>query len=234
MAVDLTPDPVVTDLATRTAAFVRDVVIPLEVGHDGVAPSEDIRAQLQKGARDAGVFAPHVSPEHGGHGLDLCGRAVVFEEAGYSLLGPFALNIAAPDEGNMHMLELIVSRASDKAALPRPARGRRRPLLLRDDRACARCGLGPRRAEHAAVRSAEVGQPHGIGVDGMQRGPEADVRRPDEGDHAGQRVVDVRRCPCTCVRARHHCHPTGHPATASLYGDWSDRGVVNAWLGALR
>jgi alkylation response protein AidB-like acyl-CoA dehydrogenase len=31
-------------------------------------------------------------------------RAPVFEEAGYSLFGPAALNIAAPDEGNVHML----------------------------------------------------------------------------------------------------------------------------------
>jgi acyl-CoA dehydrogenase len=38
-------------------------------------------------------------------------RSVVFEAAGYSLLGPQALNCAAPDEANMHMLELIASEA---------------------------------------------------------------------------------------------------------------------------
>jgi acyl-CoA dehydrogenase len=37
------------------------------------------------------------------------GRAAVFEEAGFSLLGPLALNIAAPDEGNMHLLEVVAS-----------------------------------------------------------------------------------------------------------------------------
>ena len=42
------------------------------------------------------VFAPHVSPNFGGHGLDTCGRAAVFEEAGFSLLGPPALGHAAP------------------------------------------------------------------------------------------------------------------------------------------
>jgi acyl-CoA dehydrogenase len=109
MSVDLAPDPLAADLAARTAAFVRDVVIPIEVTHDGIAPSEGVRVDLQKAARAAGVFAPHVSAEFGGHGLDMRGRAAVFEEAGFSLLGPLALNIAAPDEGNMHLLEVVAS-----------------------------------------------------------------------------------------------------------------------------
>lgn len=109
MAVDLTPAPEVAELVERTARFVRETVIPVEEANDGVVPSEDVRRELQEGARAAGVFAPHAAPEFGGHGLDMCGRAPVFEEAGYSLLGPLALNIAAPDEGNIHMLEQIAS-----------------------------------------------------------------------------------------------------------------------------
>jgi acyl-CoA dehydrogenase len=65
--------------------------------------------RLQEAAREAGVFAPHVAKEYGGQGLDMRGRAVVFEEAGRSLLGPLALNIAAPDEGNMHLLESVAT-----------------------------------------------------------------------------------------------------------------------------
>ncbi len=38
----------------------------------------------------------------------------MFEEAGYSLLGPLAMNIAAPDEGNMHLME-AVGTAEQKA-----------------------------------------------------------------------------------------------------------------------
>lgn len=115
MAVELDHDPAVDALARRTAAFVRDVVIPVEEQHRGVTHDDAVRTALQQAAKDAGVFAPHVSPEHGGHGLDMRDRAVVFEEAGYSLLGPLALNIAAPDEGNMHMLE-IVATAEQKPA----------------------------------------------------------------------------------------------------------------------
>ncbi|MDX5562715.1 acyl-CoA dehydrogenase family protein [Streptomyces sp. ID05-04B] len=109
MAVDLTPDPVAADLARRTADFVREVVIPVEEQHSGIARTENVRIALQRAAKEAGVFAPHVSAVFGGHGLDMRGRAAVFEEAGYSLLGPLALNIAAPDEGNMHMLEAIAT-----------------------------------------------------------------------------------------------------------------------------
>jgi acyl-CoA dehydrogenase len=109
MTVDLTQDPVAADLARRTADFVREVVIPAEEQHRGVARTENVRIGLQRAAKDAGVFAPHVGTEYGGHGLDMRARAAVFEEAGYSLLGPLALNIAAPDEGNMHMLEAIAT-----------------------------------------------------------------------------------------------------------------------------
>src|SRR6185312_7277463 len=37
------------------------------------------------------------------------GRAIAFEEAGYSPLGPIAMNVAAPDEGNMHLLEAVAT-----------------------------------------------------------------------------------------------------------------------------
>ena len=128
MAVDLTPSPGTAALAERTAAFVRDVVIPVEEEHRGVVTSDEVRSELQRAAKDAGVFAPHVSTEYGGHGLDMRGRVAVFEEAGYSLLGPLALNIAAPDEGNMHMLEAIATEEQKERYL--------RPLAAGDVRSC--------------------------------------------------------------------------------------------------
>jgi acyl-CoA dehydrogenase len=128
VAVDLGPSPDVAALSERTAAFVRDVVIPVEEEHRGVVTSEQVRAELQRAARRAGVFAPHVSAEYGGHGLDMRGRAAVFEEAGYSLLGPLALNIAAPDEGNMHLLEAVATNEQKERYL--------RPLAAGEVRSC--------------------------------------------------------------------------------------------------
>jgi acyl-CoA dehydrogenase len=108
--IDFTPPSDVEDLRERTAAFVRDVVIPAETrdrgGHGLV---DELRAELQARAREAGLFAPTVPRELGGLGLDVRGQALVLEEAGYSLLGPQALNCAAPDEGNMHLLEVVAT-----------------------------------------------------------------------------------------------------------------------------
>jgi acyl-CoA dehydrogenase len=121
MTIELTPDHDVAELAARTAAFVRAVVAPEEERLGGVTASggEELRRRLQQSARGAGVFAPHVAKEYGGQGLDMRGRAVVFEEAGWSLFGPLALNIAAPDEGNMHLLEAVAT-AEQKERYLRP------------------------------------------------------------------------------------------------------------------
>lgn len=112
MAVDLSYSDHVRDLIARTEQFVRDEVLPVEDAHGGditAAGGDVIRTDLQKAAKAAGVFAPHAPVEYGGHGLNMSDRAPVFEAAGYSLFGPTALNIAAPDEGNVHMLAHIAS-----------------------------------------------------------------------------------------------------------------------------
>jgi acyl-CoA dehydrogenase len=126
--VDLAPDPAVADLAERTAAFVREIVVPVEERCGGVVPDDATRRELQAAARAAGVFAPHVGAAFGGHGLDMRDRAFVFEEAGWSLLGPLALNIAAPDEGNMHLLEAAASDEQKERYL--------RPLASGEVRSC--------------------------------------------------------------------------------------------------
>ncbi|MFD4462640.1 acyl-CoA dehydrogenase family protein [Nocardia sp. NPDC058480] len=126
MAIDLSHTPEVQRLAERTAHFIRDRVIPLDDTHDGdiaAAGGDALRIDLQKAAREAGVFAPHAPVEYGGHGLGMADRAPIFEEAGYSLFGPTALNIAAPDEGNVHMLAHIADPAQKEQFLAPLARG---------------------------------------------------------------------------------------------------------------
>ncbi|MFD4431268.1 acyl-CoA dehydrogenase family protein, partial [Nocardia sp. NPDC058497] len=126
MAIDLSHPPEVQRLAERTRAFIRDRVIPLDDAHDGditAAGGDALRADLQQAAREAGVFAPHAPIEYGGHGLGMSDRAPIFEEAGYSLFGPTALNIAAPDEGNVHMLAHIADPEQKERFLAPLARG---------------------------------------------------------------------------------------------------------------
>jgi acyl-CoA dehydrogenase len=130
VAVELRPDREVAELARRTAEFVREVVIPVEERHDGVAAAAggvELR-RMRAAAREAGVFAPHAPRGYGGHGLNMSDRAFVFEEAGYSLFGPVALNIAAPDEGNMHLLAEVATDAQRERYL--------RPLAAGDVRSC--------------------------------------------------------------------------------------------------
>ncbi|CAA0137500.1 (R)-benzylsuccinyl-CoA dehydrogenase [Mycolicibacterium vanbaalenii] len=98
----------------RTAAVIAEHILPVEDEFGGdidAAGGDEARVKLQQSARDAGVFAPHAPQEFGGLGLNMCDRAPVFEAAGYSLFGPLALNIAAPDEGNMHLLAHVASPA---------------------------------------------------------------------------------------------------------------------------
>ena len=90
---------------------MRDVVIPAEARDEAAehGPAPGAARGAAGGGRAAGLFAPHVGAAFGGLGLDVRGQAPVFEEAGYSLLGPLALNCSAPDEGNMHLLEAVAS-----------------------------------------------------------------------------------------------------------------------------
>lgn len=121
--------PHIRDLQSRTRRFVDEVVIPAEprLPH-ALDDWRTLRDELQAAARAAGLFAPQVPREFGGLGLNWRDSALLFEEAGRSLLGPQALNCAAPDEGNMHMLEKIASPAQKERYL--------RPLAAGELRSC--------------------------------------------------------------------------------------------------
>ena len=55
-------------------------------------------------------------------------KAVVFEESGYSMLGPTAMNVHAPDEGNIHLMEQVATAAQKERWL--------RPQVLGHTRSC--------------------------------------------------------------------------------------------------
>ncbi|MEV7428185.1 acyl-CoA dehydrogenase family protein [Nocardioides sp. NPDC092400] len=114
------------DLVARTRAFVREHVLPVDDEHDGdveAAGGDGLRVRLQELARAAGVFAPHAPVDLGGHGLGMVARSAAFEEAGYSLFGPLATGIAAPDEGNVHLLDHVATDAQRATYLAPLARG---------------------------------------------------------------------------------------------------------------
>lgn len=108
---DFTIPSDVEDLRRRIAAFVADELIPLEAqpeaydphGNIAHAPLEACRAK----ARAAGLWTLQLSREEGGHGLDRQGMAVCYEEMNRSIFGPVVFNSAAPDDGNMMMLDML-------------------------------------------------------------------------------------------------------------------------------
>ena len=97
------------DKAVKVEAFVREVVAPFEqdprCGAHG--PSDDLVQELRDKAREAGVLTPHIH-EDGTH-FSHRDTARLFRAAGLSPLGPVALNVAAPDEGNMFLLGKVAS-----------------------------------------------------------------------------------------------------------------------------
>ena len=110
---DFSLSPAQQDLQARTRRFIAEEVIPLERDprQDHHGPHEALRDELVARAKRHGLLTPHASKEHGGLGLSHIDKAIVFEEAGYSPLGPVALNIHAPDEGNVHLMEVVCTPA---------------------------------------------------------------------------------------------------------------------------
>jgi acyl-CoA dehydrogenase len=102
------------EYAEETHDFVENVVIPRERellrnrdDFEDISELNEIIEELREEARDRGIYAPQIPEEYGGQGLGLSDVLPAFEEAGRSLLGPSALRISAPDEGNMHTIELV-------------------------------------------------------------------------------------------------------------------------------
>ena len=98
------------EIAARVEAFVRDVVIPYETDprrdHHG-APTDELSIELKELARAAGLLTPHILPD--GTHLTQAETALVLKKSGLSILGPVAVNTAAPDEGNMYLLGKVGS-----------------------------------------------------------------------------------------------------------------------------
>lgn len=96
---------------TRVAAYERDP----RCGAHG--PSDELVQELRALARAAGVLTPHIRAD--GRHLSHRATAKVLRAAGLSPLGPVAVNVMAPDEGNMYLLGKVAS-AEQKARFLAP------------------------------------------------------------------------------------------------------------------
>jgi len=95
----------------RIAAFVDAHLLPLESdpsaydGHGNIALS--VLERLRAKARDEGLWCLQLKSETGGKGLTKTGMAVCYEAMNRSIFGPVVFNSAAPDDGNMMVLEAL-------------------------------------------------------------------------------------------------------------------------------
>lgn len=118
------------ELAARVEAFVRERIVPFEKDPrcKGHGPSDALVAELRALARDAGLITPHLI----GGETHLTHRetAPIFQAAGLSPLGPVALNVAAPDEGNIFLLHKVASPEQQRRFLQPLVEGRVRSAFF--------------------------------------------------------------------------------------------------------
>lgn len=108
---DFTISPAIEDLRRRIAAFVDTHLIPLESDPAAYDAHENIAAAplaaLREKARAQGLWCLQLKPENGGLGVGRMGMAVCYTEMNRSIFGPVVFNAAAPDDGNMMVLEQV-------------------------------------------------------------------------------------------------------------------------------
>lgn len=96
------------DVASRVEVFMEDEVLPREreALRTGDRISFDELEDYWEMAKDRDLFAPQMPEKYGGQGLGFQDMLPSFEQVGRSLFGALATRANAPDEGNMHTLEI--------------------------------------------------------------------------------------------------------------------------------
>ena len=145
------------DLRDRVDSFIKDKIVPLENDPRQTphGPTEDLRRELVSLGRAAGLLSPHAPKEYGGLGLDHRGMAVIFETAGWSTFGPLALNIQAPDEGNVNLLNVVGTPEQKAWLLPRLVRGEIRTVFTMTETVTDGAGADPSLLKTTAQEDAD-------------------------------------------------------------------------------
>ena len=112
---DFTISPELEDIRARVARFVEREILPIESDRANWDAHGNISlpalAPLREKAKAEGLWCLQLKKETGGQGLDKTGMAVCYEEMNRSIFGPVVFNSAAPDDGNMMVLEKVATEA---------------------------------------------------------------------------------------------------------------------------
>ena len=124
---DFTISPSLEETRRRIASFVAEHILPLEGDPKSYDMHENIDlallAKLRARAKAEGLWCLQLKPETGGKGIGRMGMAVCYEEMNRSIFGPVVFNSAAPDDGNMMVLEAIGTPAQKEKWLQPIVRG---------------------------------------------------------------------------------------------------------------
>lgn len=105
----------VEDFRHRIRSFIDEHVLPLESDPHSYDAGENLAeatlGMLREKARSAGLWCLQMPTRRGGQGLDMVGMAACYEEMNRSIFGPVVFNSAAPDDGNMMVLERVATPA---------------------------------------------------------------------------------------------------------------------------
>jgi acyl-CoA dehydrogenase len=112
---DLSIDSSTCALRDRVRNFVDKTLLPLEADPKSYDSHENIDEQLlfelRARAREDGLWALQMPRERGGGGLSIVQMAICYEEMNRSIFGPVVFNSAAPDDGNMILLNKVATPA---------------------------------------------------------------------------------------------------------------------------
>jgi len=112
---EFTLPPDIDDMRRRIRRFVDEKLIPLEADranfdeHENIAPH--VLAEMRKAAKAEGLWALQMPKRLGGQELPRIGMAACYEEMNRSIFGPVVFNSAAPDDGNMMILDRVLPEA---------------------------------------------------------------------------------------------------------------------------
>ena len=97
--------------AKRSEDFVAGGIRPIETdpAHYDAYGNIDLALlqRLRGKVKAAGLWAPQIPRAQGGLGYGPIGMAVLYEAMNQSIFGPVAFNCAAPDDGNMYILNKV-------------------------------------------------------------------------------------------------------------------------------
>ncbi len=99
----------------RIKSFVDGELIALEKdpasydAHENI--NENLLQTLRGKARQQGLWCLQMPRERGGQGLPVVDMAACYEEMNRSIFGPVVFNSAAPDDGNMMILNKVATQA---------------------------------------------------------------------------------------------------------------------------